>query len=124
MAYGNRSGVWDRLVRRTSCQFLYSFVGRWSSCFPAGQATRELTPFTRVVGVDPSSNMIEQARGSMQVGGSVSQLEFVQSKAEDLSFLQDGTVDMLIAGACPLLYCTSPGAVLSQRDTSPSSTLV
>jgi len=57
--------------------------------------------------------MIEQARGSIQVGGSVSQLEFVQSKAEDLSFLQDGTVDMIIAGACPLPYRVSPGAVPS-----------
>ena len=104
MAYGSRSGVWDRLVRRTSCQCYTHLlrVGVFTPT-PAGQAARELTPFVRVVGVDPSSNMIEQARSStMQVGKSVGQIEFVQSKAEDLSFLQDGTVDMIIAGTCPL----------------------
>jgi SAM-dependent methyltransferase len=90
-----------------------------------GQATRELTPFKRVIGVDPSSKMIEQAHNyAVQLGDSVSQLEFVQSKAEDLSFLKDGTADMIIAGVCPLFHCASFGIVPDEHDTSPGSTLV
>jgi len=65
-------------------------------CGP-GQATVELTPFKRVIGVDPSPNMLEQARSACAQTGSTSQFEFVQSPAEKLPFLQDGSVDFILA---------------------------
>lgn len=68
----------------------------------AGQATVELTPFRRVVGVDPSARMIEQARESLKTRlpglDLSSQVEFVQSSAEDLGFLKEGSADLIVAG--------------------------
>jgi ubiquinone/menaquinone biosynthesis C-methylase UbiE len=72
--------------------------------FCLGQATAELTPFKRVVGVDPSAKMIEVAKQlAMENAQStnsenVNQFEYVQSEAENLSFLKDGSVDLLISG--------------------------
>lgn len=73
-----------------------------------GQATTELTPFKHIIGVDPSSKMIDQARALLSASQSDpsndnkllpgTEIEFVQSAAEDLRFLQDGSVDLLIAG--------------------------
>ena len=69
---------------------------------PAGQATVELTPFKRIVGVDPSARMIEQARESVKTqlaGIDLSeQIHFEQSAAEDLKTINDGSVDLMIAG--------------------------
>jgi SAM-dependent methyltransferase len=68
-----------------------------------GQATAELTPFKRVVGVDPSAKMIEVAKQlAMENAQStnsenVNQFEYIQSEAENLSFLKDGSVDLLIS---------------------------
>ena len=106
-----------------------------------GQATRELTPFRTVLGVDPSAKMVEQARASTQSppppssstsdsdsgapGGTSTQqdtgaasfaptstttsnagippipgqISYIQSAAEELSFLEDGSVDMIVSGA-------------------------
>lgn len=58
--------------------------------------------------------MIDQARSSLserlssssvdpdakRIGGDV---EFVQSSAEELKFLEDGSVDLIVAGAFPFL---------------------
>jgi trans-aconitate 3-methyltransferase len=72
--------------------------------FLKGQATTELTPFKRVVGVDPSAKMIAEAR-TLAVSNAQStnsetetKFEYVQGNAEDLSFLEDGSVDLIIAG--------------------------
>ncbi|KII85655.1 hypothetical protein PLICRDRAFT_115646 [Plicaturopsis crispa FD-325 SS-3] len=68
-----------------------------------GQATTELTPFKRVVGVDPSAGMIAGARETLKARSldGTGQFEFVQSAAEDLSFLPDGSVDLMVAAqAC------------------------
>jgi ubiquinone/menaquinone biosynthesis C-methylase UbiE len=62
-----------------------------------GQATTELTPFKRVIGIDPSEKMVEQARLALPQSG-VNQFEFAQGSAEDLSMLPDSSVDMIIAG--------------------------
>ncbi|KAL0959060.1 hypothetical protein HGRIS_014360 [Hohenbuehelia grisea] len=64
-----------------------------------GQATIELSPFKRVIGVDPSQKMIEGARAHVESLGlqSSNRFEFVQGPAEDLGFLQDGSVDLLVA---------------------------
>ncbi|KAI0746703.1 S-adenosyl-L-methionine-dependent methyltransferase [Daedaleopsis nitida] len=100
--------------RPTYPRQLYDFVfksheaakgARWDTAVDVGcgtgQATVELTPFKRIIGVEPSTRMIEQARESVktQLAGLdlSSQIEFVQSSAEDLSALQDGSVDLIVA---------------------------
>ena len=73
----------------------------------AGQATRELTPFRTVIGVEPSSKMIAQAQAQSQaqssgegalMEGVPGQISYVQSAAESLPFLEDGSVDMIVSG--------------------------
>ncbi|KAJ8453570.1 hypothetical protein ONZ51_g13523 [Trametes cubensis] len=91
--------------------FVFQFHGRakgarWDTAVDVGcgtgQATVELTPFQRIIGVDPSARMVEQARESVKTRLAgldlSSQIEFVQSSAEDLSCLKDGSVDLVIAG--------------------------
>ena len=63
----------------------------------AGQATASLTPFRHVIGVDPSSKMIESARAAV---GAVDQAKFrfEESSAENVHTCEDGTVDLIVAG--------------------------
>lgn len=61
-----------------------------------GQATFELTPFKQVIGVDPSQKMVEQARLTVPQD-SVGRIEFARGSAEDLSMLQDSSVDLVVA---------------------------
>jgi trans-aconitate 3-methyltransferase len=70
-----------------------------------GQATVGLTPFKRVVGVDPSSRMLDRARDfTLSLGGDEGmKYEFVQSVAEDLHSFQDGSVDMIVSGMHTML---------------------
>ena len=63
-----------------------------------GQATLELTPFQRIIGVEPSTKMIEQARSNAETAALPAQVEFKQSGAEDLPFLEDGSVDLITSG--------------------------
>lgn len=78
---------------------------RWDTALDlgcgTGQATTELIPFKRVVGVDPSKKMIEVATRSAQEEnegtGGVSRFEYVQSDAENLAFLEDGSVDLIVS---------------------------
>ena len=58
----------------------------------------ELTPFQKILGLDPSSKMIEQARKFLSTSSNTGQLEFKQSKAEELPFLEDGSVDLIVSG--------------------------
>lgn len=81
-----------------------------------GQATFELTPFTHVLGIDPSENMIRSAREALKkrqpqlqqvddvsdVGSRPPQspgqtIGFIQSPAESLDFIADESVDLVIA---------------------------
>jgi len=68
-----------------------------------GQATTELYPFKKVIGVEPSLVMVEKARkyvGEHLGGGpelSSKQFEFVQSPAEELGFLENESVDLVVA---------------------------
>ncbi|KAE9398369.1 S-adenosyl-L-methionine-dependent methyltransferase [Gymnopus androsaceus JB14] len=67
-----------------------------------GQATTELYPFNKVIGVEPSSVMVEKARKYVgeHLGGSElssTQFEFVQSPAEELGFLENESVDLIIS---------------------------
>ena len=68
-----------------------------------GQATVELTAFKRVIGVDPSNGMIEKAKAYAAQAdvGQTKQVDFVHSSAEELPFLEDGSVDLLVAGLFP-----------------------
>ncbi|GJE92486.1 S-adenosyl-L-methionine-dependent methyltransferase [Phanerochaete sordida] len=74
---------------------------RWATAVDlgcgTGQATVELTQFHKVIGVDPSSKMIEQAQKLLGSQNSTGQLEFRQSKAEELPFLEDGSVDLIVS---------------------------
>jgi SAM-dependent methyltransferase len=69
-----------------------------------GQATTELTPFKQVIGVDPSGKMIDAARKSAASHAQltntedVNRFKYVKGDAENLSFLEDGSVDLIIAG--------------------------
>ncbi|KAG2151614.1 S-adenosyl-L-methionine-dependent methyltransferase [Suillus bovinus] len=67
-----------------------------------GQATVELTPFKSVIGVDPSSKMIEIAQSTLKnTPANTGQYEYAQASAENLTFLEDSSVDLVIsAQAC------------------------
>lgn len=76
----------------------------------AGQATIALTPFKRVTGVDSSQNMIKHARENLKKpeqhvlldcgikGAAQQKFDFVQSPAENLEFLDDESVDLVVSG--------------------------
>lgn len=98
MGYRCGYGMWNRYV-------IFSIILKYTVLILCpGQATTELTPFKRVIGVDPSAKMIEVARESAMANAqstnsvNVNQFEYVQSEAENLSFLEDGSVDLMISG--------------------------
>ncbi|AGO13970.1 AaceriAGR110Wp [[Ashbya] aceris (nom. inval.)] len=73
-------------------------------CGP-GTATfqlRESLPFKRVVGVDVSTAMVERARQTAREKSSTapSRIEFVESAADDFSFLNGAKADMITAAQC------------------------
>ncbi len=53
--------------------------------------------FEEVVGTDPSDGMIKQAKSSTKKD-EYSNIDFVQASAESLPFLEDQSVDMVVAG--------------------------
>ncbi|KAG5996985.1 hypothetical protein E4U54_002462 [Claviceps lovelessii] len=60
-----------------------------------GLVARAMSPhFAHVVGIDTSPGMVEQAASSTQDAN----ITFRQAGAEDLSFLDDEAVDMIVAG--------------------------
>ena len=70
---------------------------------PIGQATVELHPFARVIGVDPSEKMLSSAREYVSSIGGLDSItpdkyEFSQSPAESLGFIEKDSVDLVIAG--------------------------
>ncbi|KAG9309712.1 S-adenosyl-L-methionine-dependent methyltransferase [Chiua virens] len=67
-----------------------------------GQATVELTPFKKIMGIDPSAGMVDAARHALESesGKAVDvtgRISYVQSPAENLGFLADGSVDLMIS---------------------------
>ncbi|EKM53186.1 uncharacterized protein PHACADRAFT_259362 [Phanerochaete carnosa HHB-10118-sp] len=95
-------------IRPTYPKQLFDFVfhyhglgpkARWGTAVDigcgTGHATVELRPFQNVIGVDPSSTMIEQAQKHIGTTAYAGELEFKQSAAEELSFLEDGSVDLV-----------------------------
>ena len=70
-----------------------------------GQATEQLKPFQEVIGIDPSSVMLDKARASLAQSLKASsttgtKFQFIQGSAEDLSqtTLQPESVDLITAG--------------------------
>ena len=68
-----------------------------------GQATEQLKPFQEVIGIDPSSVMLDKARAYLSQSlkeSSTTKFQFIQGRAEDLSqtTLQPESVDLVIAG--------------------------
>lgn len=55
--------------------------------------------FSRVTGVDPSAKMIEQATIYAESLDASDVLKFVQGSADNLKFIKDKSVDMVISGA-------------------------
>ena len=54
---------------------------------------------------DPSSRMIAQATKSLDSDSQLkARVRFVQSAAEELGWLEDGSVDMIVSGKCCGLY--------------------
>ncbi len=69
----------------------------------AGQATRHLMPFRRIIGLDTSETMLSTARTLFSSPTWSEKISFANGSAEDLSSVgvQDGTVDLIIsAQAC------------------------
>ena len=95
--------------------------------FEKGQATRECLPFARIIGVDPSAKMLEEARKVPKPTNLKGELEYVHSGAEKLPFLEDGSVDLIVSGKslhstvlprsmkCFVLYI-SPGSPLVRLE--------
>lgn len=80
-----------------------------------GQATAELTPFKRIIGIDPGEAMLQKAQShiaalNMSAG---QRFEFKVGSSEDLSFLPDNTVDLAIAGNYDLRLPLFLGLTLS-----------
>ena len=83
-----------------------------SLILPTGQATVELHPFARVIGVDPSEKMLSSAREYVSgIGGLDSivpdKYAFIQSPAESLGFIEKDSVDLVIAGRYPITIPTA-----------------
>ncbi|KAG2072128.1 hypothetical protein BDR04DRAFT_1117177 [Suillus decipiens] len=96
-----------RLIQRHKLQFAVtpavSYQVHPSSPAIPGQATVELTPFKHIIGVDPSSKMIKVAQETLEkIPLSTGQYEYVQTSTESLPFLEDSSVDLVIAGIDPL----------------------
>ena len=66
-----------------------------------GQATEQLKPFQEVIGIDPSSVMLDNARSFLTPSpGTTTRFQFIQGSAENLSqtMLQPESVDLITAG--------------------------
>lgn len=93
-------------------EFIFAYHGRdprarWDTAVDlgcgTGQATLELTPFKHVIGADPSQGMLAQAREALHTRPEINtpgRFKFVQSGAEELGWLEDKSVDMVVSGAC------------------------
>jgi ubiquinone/menaquinone biosynthesis C-methylase UbiE len=62
----------------------------------AGLSTVELNKFKRVIGTDINENILEVAREYAEALGVVNS-EYVHGSADDLSFIPEGTVDLVLA---------------------------
>ncbi|EPS95010.1 hypothetical protein FOMPIDRAFT_1025968 [Fomitopsis schrenkii] len=69
-------------------------------CLPARAAHDCPRPFKHVIGADPSQGMLAQAREALHVRPEINTrgwFKFVQSGAEELGWLEDKSVDMVVS---------------------------
>ncbi|KAL9603457.1 MAG: hypothetical protein Q9219_001144 [cf. Caloplaca sp. 3 TL-2023] len=76
--------------------------GRWLQCIDLGTGhglvARTFMPyFDEVMGIDPSAGMLEQARSLTPKERLFSNLSYREASAESLPFLQESSVDMVVA---------------------------
>ncbi|EGE08787.1 Crg1p [Trichophyton equinum CBS 127.97] len=110
-------------------QRLYDMIcayhrGGYDTCLDLGcghgLVARFLAPkFKKVYGVDPSAGMIEQAKNLTKEQN----VEFVQAAAESLPFIEDGSVDMVVAGVAAHWFSYPPLFAELQRVMKPGGTL-
>ncbi|KZT72369.1 S-adenosyl-L-methionine-dependent methyltransferase [Daedalea quercina L-15889] len=89
--------------------FIFAYHGRdprarWDTALDlgcgTGQATLELTPFQNAIGTDPSEGMLVQAREVLKGRPEMDtpgRFKFVKSAAEDLGWLEEKSVDMIVS---------------------------
>lgn len=66
---------------------------------PQDEGSKVIDGFDQVIGVDPSPKMVAEAQAwTATLGLQNSSVAFVQSPAEDLHFVEDQSVDLVIAG--------------------------
>ncbi|KAI0266338.1 S-adenosyl-L-methionine-dependent methyltransferase [Gloeopeniophorella convolvens] len=87
-------------------------IGCGTGTYMRRQATAELTPFRRVIGVDRSTKMLDSARAAILNSrpDDAAKFRFESASAEHVPVLQDGSVDLIVAGASGSLPCTSQAA--------------
>ncbi|EFR04539.1 Crg1p [Nannizzia gypsea CBS 118893] len=110
-------------------QKLYDMIfsyhqGEYNTCVDLGcghgLVSRALAPkFKKVHGIDPSAGMIEQAKNLTQEQN----VEFVQAAAESLPFIEDNSVDMVVAGVAAHWFSYQPLFAELQRVMKPGGTL-
>ncbi|KAJ7694829.1 S-adenosyl-L-methionine-dependent methyltransferase [Mycena rosella] len=75
-------------------------AAKWERAVDLGCGTggccRGISRFQRVLAIDPSANMVDVAREHVP-DEYRTRVEFRQSAAEELSFIEDGTIDLVIA---------------------------
>jgi SAM-dependent methyltransferase len=85
-----------------------------------GVVSRALAPnFDRIIGTDPSEVMVKQASSSTKEPN----VEFRQGSAEDLDFLDDGSVDLVVAGQAAHWFDFSKVWPVLQRKVRKGGTL-
>ena len=71
-----------------------------------GVVTRNFEPiFERLIGTDPSAGMVAQAQSQT----TSKKITFRPGKAEDMDFVADGSLDMVVAGQAA--HCRRPAAI-------------
>ncbi|KAM5432481.1 trans-aconitate methyltransferase 1 [Microsporum canis] len=110
-------------------QKLYDMVfsyhqGAYNTCLDLGcghgLVSRALSPrFKKVYGIDPSAGMIEQAKNMT----TEQNVEFVQAAAESLPFIEDKSVDLVVAGVAAHWFNYPPLFAELQRVMKPGGTL-
>ena len=79
--------------------------------------------FAKVVGIDPSPQMVAQAqKHARELPDGIKPPKYVQGNVENMDFLQDGSVDLVTVGACAAAHASR--LFLSHRALRPGRPLV
>ncbi|KAJ7078500.1 S-adenosyl-L-methionine-dependent methyltransferase [Mycena epipterygia] len=98
-------------------------TNRWDRAVDLGCGTAdEHVGFQSVIAVDPSPNMVQVAKESVPEEFK-SRVEFRQSAAEELGFIEDGTVDLVTAAQSAHWFDWTRAWTEFQRILKPGGTL-